>query len=123
MTEERVTIQDLSADGTRTPMITVPLLRRWFACYFREEDGEAKIARLFSGRESLTPREVTALDIPHADLMWVLTHALWDRDPWLCYDFALWCARQALGCVEPEWRQTIAAVVHRVTGLRTQPHA
>ena len=47
--------------------ITPKLLREWNACCSDDE-----IAEVFAGRESMTPREFAALDIPAERRLWAL---------------------------------------------------
>jgi hypothetical protein len=51
--------------------ITRDLLREWGACYYDEDEGEAKVNALVPP-EGLLPLEVARLDIPIADILWVL---------------------------------------------------
>jgi len=99
-------------------IITRDLLSKWGAC--EDYQGDA-LDKFFMGRPEITAREACAFDIPHGDKMWLLTHALWERDPWLCYDFSLWCAEQSIRHVEPAWQERAKATLATVTGLRGQP--
>src|SRR5262245_47347710 len=94
--------------------ITPTDLRSWGACWTDEA-----IAKHYAGRSALSARDIADDDtISHADRMWVLTNALWRRDPWLCYDFALWAAEDALMAVPAEWQERARATLDGVKGLR-----
>jgi len=96
------------------PRITREQLLAWGPCCRKpgERYCDAELDRLFNGRESLTPGDVAALDIPREDVVWV-----WTRDGALPEDVrASWIERivtraveyHALRCGVPEVEQWAA---------------
>ena len=59
--------------------VTIEQVIAWQPCgYDDDDDGEnytpQRIEMLFDGRESLTARDIAALDIPKRDVIWALLH-------------------------------------------------
>ena len=67
-----------------------------------------RIEKLFDGRQSITPEEISNLAIPSNDILWVLSKILWYHSPyrankisrkialdvvdfWDCPDIVWWC--------------------------------